>query len=279
MPFSRNRSTYLSGPHTMFTYRNAFALVTGASMGLGEAFAEALAARGANLVLVARSLDTLNALAKRLTEQHGLQVIVLAVDLAERNAATRISDELERQHIAVDLLVNNAGFGLTGEFLANPLAREEDLVQVNIQALVGLSHQLGTAMATRKKGGIINVASNAAFQPIPYMATYAASKAFVLHFSEVLGYELSRHNVQVLVTCPGPTSTRFFAATSADQPAIKMDTAEAVVRRTLEAFDRQEKVVYPGRSSVRITSWLPRFISRSLAVRAATAASRGMGLH
>jgi len=263
----------------MFTYRNAFALVTGASMGLGEAFAEALAARGANLVLVARSLDALNALAKRLTKQYGVQVIVLAVDLAERNAATRISDELERQHIAVDLLVNNAGFGLTGEFLSNLLAREEDLVQVNIQALVGLSHQLGTAMATRKKGGIINVASNAAFQPIPYMATYAASKAFVLHFSEALGYELSRHNVQVLVTCPGPTSTRFFAATSADQPAIKMDTAEAVVRRTLEAFDRQEKVVYPGRSSVRITSWLPRFISRSLAVRAAAAASRGMGLH
>ncbi|WP_040067462.1 SDR family NAD(P)-dependent oxidoreductase [Pseudomonas batumici] len=263
----------------MFTYRNAFALVTGASMGLGEAFAEALAARGANLVLVARSLDALNALAKRLTEQYGVQAIVLAVDLAERDAAMRISEELERQRIAVDLLVNNAGFGLTGEFLSNPLAREEDLVQVNIQALVGLSHRLGSAMAARNKGGIINVASNASFQPIPYMATYAASKAFVLHFSEALGHELAPRNVQVMATCPGPTSTRFFAATSADQPTIKMDAAEVVVRRTLEAFDRQEKVVYPGRSSVRITSWLPRFIPRALAVRAAAAASRGMGLH
>jgi short-subunit dehydrogenase len=263
----------------MFTYRNAFALVTGASMGLGEAFAEALAARGTNLVLVARSFDTLNALAKRLKDQYGVQAIVLATDLAERDAATRISEELERQHIAVDLLVNNAGFGLTGDFLSNPLAREEDLIQVNIQALVSLSHKLGTAMAARKKGGIINVASNASFQPIPYMATYAASKAFVLHFTEALGHELSQSNVQVMATCPGPTATKFFDATSASQPSIKMDTAEVVVKRTLEAFDRQQRVVYPGRSSVRITSWLPRIIPRGLAVRAAAAASRGMGLH
>ena len=263
----------------MFTYRNAFALVTGASMGLGEAFAEALAARGTNLVLVARSFDTLNALAKRLTEQYRVQAIVLTADLAERDAVTRISEELERQHIAVDLLVNNAGFGLTGDFLSNPLAREEDLIQVNIQALVSLSHRLGTAMAARKKGGIINVASNASFQPIPYMATYAASKAFVLHFTEALGHELSQSNVQVMATCPGPTATKFFDATSATQPSIKMDTAEVVVKRTLQAFDRQQRVVYPGRSSVRITSWLPRVIPRALAVRAAAAASRGMGLH
>jgi short-subunit dehydrogenase len=263
----------------MFTYRNAFALVTGASMGLGEAFAEALAARGTNLVLVARSFDALNALAKRLKDQYGVQAIVLAADLAERDAATRISEELERQHISVDLLVNNAGFGLTGDFLSHPLAREEDQVQVNIQALVGLSHTLGAAMVARKKGGIINVASNASFQPIPYMATYAASKAFVLHFTEALGYELSQSNVHVMATCPGPTTTQFFAATSASQPSLKMDTAEVVVSRTLEAFDRQRRVVYPGRSSVRITSWLPRLISRGLAVRAAAAASRGMGLH
>lgn len=263
----------------MFAYNNAFALVTGASMGLGEAFAEALAARGTNLVLVARSFDALNAVAKRLKDQYGVQVIVLATDLAERDAATRISEELERQNIAVDLLVNNAGFGLTGDFLSNPLTKEEDLVQVNIQALISLSHKFGTAMAARKKGGIINVASNASFQPIPYMATYAASKAFVLHFTEALGYELSRSNVQVMATCPGPTATKFFDSTSTSQPSIKMDTAEVVVKRTLEAFDRQLRVVYPGRSSVRITSWLPRFIPRGLAVRAAAAASRGMGLH
>jgi short-subunit dehydrogenase len=263
----------------MFTYRNAFALVTGASMGLGEAFAEALAARGTNLVLVARSFDALNALAKRLKDQYGVQAIVLATDLAERDAATRISEELERQNIAVDLLVNNAGFGLTGDFLSNPLAREEDLIQVNIQVLVSLSHKLGTAMAARRRGGIINVASNASFQPIPYMATYAASKAFVLHFTEALGHELSQSNVQVMATCPGPTATQFFDATSASQPSIKMDTVQVVVKKTLQAFDRQQRVVYPGRFSVRITSWLPRIIPRRLAVRAAAAASRGMGLH
>ncbi|MDB5983469.1 MAG: Short-chain dehydrogenase/reductase [Pseudomonas sp.] len=248
-------------------------------MGLGEVFAEALAARGTHVVLVARSVDALNALAKRLTERYGIQAIVLAADLARQDAAMRICEELERQGIAVDLLVNNAGFGLTGEFLSNPLAREEGLLQVNIQALVGLSHRLGSVMVARRKGGIINVASNASFQPIPYMATYAASKAFVLHFTEALGYELAKSNVHVMATCPGPTTTQFFAATSTRQPAIKMDTAEVVVSRTLEAFDRQQRVVYPGRSSVRITSWLPRFISRGLAVRAAAAASRGMGLH
>src|SRR5882757_8663653 len=175
----------------MFAYHGSTALVTGASKGLGEVFAEQLAARGMNLVLVARSLDALEILAKRLSDQYGVQCVALNADLADPGAAERIAAELERRGIQVDLLVNNAGLGLSGNFLSHELKQEQGSIQVNVQALVALSHLFGLRMKQRRKGGIINIASNASFQPLPAMATYAATKAFVLHFSEALSYELT----------------------------------------------------------------------------------------
>src|SRR6266700_6401776 len=263
---------------TKFDYSGSTALVTGASKGLGAAFAEALAESGMNLVLVARSTGELNALSTRLYAKYKVKRTVLSIDLADPNSPQEVAKELERRGIQVDLLVNNAGFGLSGAFLSHDRKQKQAEIEVNVQALVALTHHFGKAMAARGKGGIINVASNASFQPVPYMATYAATKAFVLHFSEAIRHELAERGVQVMATCPGPTATNFFEGTSTQLSLKDMDDAESVVRRTLEAFDQKRDVAYPGRLSVRLTSWLPRLLPRALVARIAGNATAKMGL-
>src|SRR5258707_6683095 len=262
----------------MFDYRGSTALVTGASKGLGGVFSEALGVRGMNLVLVARSTDELNALSTRLYAKYKVRRTILSVDLADPSSPQRIVEEIERRGIQVDLLVNNAGFGLSGEFLSHDPRQEQAEIEVNVQALVALTHHFGKAMAARGKGGIINVASNASFQPLPYMATYAATKAFVLHFSEAIRHELAGRGVHVMATCPGPTATSFFEGTSTHMSPKDMDSSESVVSRTLEAFDQKRAVAYPGRMSVRLASWLPRLFPRALIARIAGIATAKMGL-
>ena len=262
----------------MFAYRGWTAMITGASKGLGASFAKELAGRGMNLVLVGRSIDTLQGLADSLGAQHGVRCVALRADLAAPDVVQRIVTELERLDLKIDLLVNNAGLGLTGDFLSHNLAQELAGIQVNVQALVGLSHALGSNMVSRGAGGIINLASNAAFQPLPYMATYAAAKTFVLHFSEALRFELKGRGIQVMAVCPGPTATSFFAGVSTKMKGGAFDSAELVVRRTLRSFDQKKSVAYPGRFSVRVAIWLPRLIPRSLAVSAAASATGEMGL-
>jgi uncharacterized protein len=263
----------------MFVYRGSTALITGASKGLGKVFAETLAARGMNLVLVARSGDALRALAESLVATYGVECVPLNADLARPDAAIQIGEELEHRGIQVDLLVNNAGLGLTGSFLSHDLTKEQSEIQVNVQAVVALSHLFGSGMAKRGRGGIINLASNASFQPLPYMTTYAATKAFVLSFSEALQYELAGTGVHVMAACPGPTATSFFDGVSTDVSPKDMDSSESVVQKTLKAFDRRKAVAYPGRTSVRAATWLPRLLPRALVVRIAAMASGKMGLH
>jgi short-subunit dehydrogenase len=262
----------------MFAYKGSTALITGASKGLGATFARELASRGMNLVLVARSLDTLQGLTETLGAQYGVRCVALQADLSASDAVERIVTELDRLDLTIDLLVNNAGLGLTGDFLSHDLGRELASIQVNVLALVGLSHALGAKMVSRGAGGIINLASNSAFQPLPHMTTYAAAKAFVLHFSEALGFELKGRGVQVMAVCPGPTATSFFEGVSTKMKDGAFDSAELVVRRTLRSFDRKEAVAYPGRFSVRAATWLPRLLPRRLVVSAAAAATGDMGL-
>ncbi|KAA1007646.1 SDR family oxidoreductase [Paraburkholderia panacisoli] len=263
----------------MFVYRGATALITGASKGLGKVFAEALAARGMNLVLVARSSDVLNALSSDLAARYGVQCVPLNADLGVPEAPIQIGEELKRRGIQIDLLVNNAGLGLTGSFLSHDLKKEQSSIQVNVQTLVGLAHLFGRSMAKRGKGGIINLASNASFQPLPHMATYAATKAFVLFFSEALQFEVAGTGVHVMAACPGPTATSFFDGVSTSVSPKDMDSAESVVQKTLKAFDQRKAVAYPGRTSVRVATWLSRFLPRALVVRLAAMASGKMGLH
>jgi short-subunit dehydrogenase len=263
----------------MFTYHGSTALITGASKGIGEVFAEHLAARGMNLVLVARSLHALERLAKRLSDRYGIKCVALNADLANPEATNWIAGELERRGIEVDLLVNNAGVGLSGSFLSHELKQKQAEIQVNVQALASFTYLFGRGMKKRQTGGIINIASNASFQPLPAMASYAASKAFVLHFSEALSHELAGHGVHVMAACPGPTATNFFAGTTTNMSAKDMDSSESVVRKTLDAFDRGKIVAYPTRMSVRLGTLLPRFLPRSLVTKIAGFATLNMGLY
>jgi short-subunit dehydrogenase len=262
-----------------FNYHGSTALVTGASKGIGEVFAEQLAARGMNLVLVARSLDALESLAQRLSARYGIQCTVLNADLADSESANWIAAELEHRNIQVDLLVNNAGLGLSGNFLSHELKQEQGGIQVNVQTLVALSYLFGKGMQRRGKGGIINLASNASFQPLPAMATYAATKSFVLHFSEALNYELAADGVHVMAVCPGPTATNFFAETSTTLSSKDMDSSEFVVQKSLAAFDQGKSVAYPTRLSVRLGTLLPRLLPRALVTKIAGMATKNMGLH
>ncbi len=263
----------------MFNYRGSTALVTGASKGIGEAFARQLAARGMNLVLVARSGKALEVMARDLSAEYGVSCVALPADLSDPHAPEAIAAELQQRGVQVDLLINNAGLGLSGHFLSHDLKHVRAEMQVNGQALVALSHVFGRQMKQRRAGGIINIASNASFQPLPAMATYAAGKAFVLHFTEAIGHELEADGVHVMASCPGPTATSFFEGTETNMKAKDFDSSESVVERTLKAFDQGKSVVYPTRLSVRIGMLLPRLLPRSLVLKAAGMATRKMGLH
>ncbi len=196
------------------------ALVTGASAGLGKEIACLLAKDGHDVVLVARSEDKLHALADELTKTHGVTAHVVAADLAQKNGPSGVFAETEKRGIVVDFLVNNAGFGSNGAFLDLDLARELEMVQVNVTALIELTHLYAGPMRARKFGRVMNIASTAGFQPGPYMATYYASKSFVVMFSEALAYELAGTGVTVTCHCPGATATEFAKAAGNDKTKL-----------------------------------------------------------
>jgi short-subunit dehydrogenase len=185
------------------------ALITGASFGIGLEFARIFAREGYNLVLVARSADKLRQLASELEKSHGTRSLILAVDLTEPGSPAYVLDQTTRADIQVDVLVNNAGFGLYGFFAENDLEECLRLIQLNVTTLTHLTRLYLPVMIERKRGRILNVASTAAFQPGPLMAVYFATKAYVLHFSEALANELNGTGVTVTCLCPGPTATEF----------------------------------------------------------------------
>ncbi|MCA1815623.1 MAG: SDR family oxidoreductase [Acidobacteria bacterium] len=242
-------------------------LITGASSGIGEAFARALAARGESLLLVARSEERLVSLCNELGREHGVNCQHFAVDLTEGGACGRLFEETKARGLEVETLVNNAGFGSMGEFTSLELARELNMIELNVRALVELTHLFLKPMRERGRGAIINVASTAAFQPVPYMATYAATKAFVLSFSEALWEENRGRGVKVLALCPGVTETNFFAAAHIGRPPHRtVETPDEVVTTALRALAR-------GRSHV-VSGWLnyalaesQRLVPRSLVAR------------
>lgn len=184
-------------------------LITGASAGIGKAFAEALAARGARLVLCARKLDRLDALAESLRARHASTVLTVACDLEKPGAANELASHLKEQAIAVDMLINNAGFGAAGRFHRQAPDLVANMTQLNCVALAELTRALLPSMLERGRGGVVNVASVAAFVPTPLMAIYGASKAYVLSFSAALREELRGTNVHVMALCPGPVPTEF----------------------------------------------------------------------
>ncbi|GLP77827.1 dehydrogenase [Mycobacterium antarcticum] len=255
-------------------------LITGASTGIGAEFAEQFAARGDDLVVVARSADKLDALAARLRTAYGVEITVLAMDLSLPTAAGELWQETNRLGLEISVLVNNAGFGTHGDVADADPQRLEAAVELNCRMVVGATVRYLPQMRARGAGTIINVASIAAFQPLPKMAVYGASKAFVLSFTEALWAEERTHGIRVLAVCPGLTDTPFFelagdaAATAASGAAATAVTRspQQVVDATMRALAGRKPSfvdgaanafvarvvtrVLPRRASIAVTGWL-----------------------
>ena len=249
-------------------------LITGASSGIGEAFARRLAADGENVLLVARSEDKLATICNELGRAHGINAQYVAMDLTEKGAGARLFEETERRGLEVETLINNAGFGSMGDFLAQDLERELEMIDLNIKALVDLSYRYLGPMRERRRGAIINVASTAGFQPVPFMTTYAATKAFVLSFSIGLWEENRPFNVQVMALCPGVTETNFFEAAQIDKPPMRgSQTPEQVVETALRGLKRGKSHIISGWANYLMTE-SERLVPRSLVARAVGRAFR-----
>lgn len=225
------------------------ALVTGASSGIGRACAELLASEGTHLVVVARSVERLDELAERLSGQHGVEVEVLPADLADRDAVERVAERLGADP-SIDLCVNNAGFGFIGDFADLDVADELAEVDVNVRAVVRLTHAAITAMRPRGRGGVLNVSSIAGYQANPGGSLYAATKAFVTTFTHGVHEEERRHGLHVTALCPGLTRTEFQDRggwEDADRvPGLLWQSAEDVARAGLDGVARGRANVIPG---------------------------------
>lgn len=244
-------------------------LITGASSGIGEVFARRLAARGRNVLLVARSEEKLATLCNELGRSNSIRAQYVAMDLSQPESPARLFEEAAQRGLTIDLLINNAGFGSFGEFARADLARELNMIDLNIKALVELTHRFLAPMRERKQGAIINVASTAAFQAVPFMATYAATKAFVLSFSEALWEENRPHGIKVMALCPGVTDTNFFeAARGTKPPARASQTPEEVVETALRGLARGKSHIVSGWTN-RAMMEAERLAPRALVTRMA----------
>jgi short-subunit dehydrogenase len=221
-------------------------VITGGSTGIGAAFARRFASEGARLVLVARTGSKLDALARELQAAHGVEVRTVSEDLSRLGAASRVLGAVHALGWTADVLVNNAGFATYGAFETQPLPQLREEIDLNVTGLVELTHAFWPDLLARR-GGLVNVASTAAFQPVPFMAVYAATKAFVLSFSEALWAENRERGVRVLALCPGATDTPFFERVGAQEAALgKRATPASVVDAAMKAFASNRSHVITG---------------------------------
>ncbi len=250
----------------MHSYKTA--LITGASSGLGIVFAKRLAARGVNLIISARRTDRLEALAASLRDDHQVEVQVITADLSAADGVAKLIKAVGKAE--VDMLVNNAGLGQIAEFATEDVAEINAQLQVNMVALTQLTREFIGPMLKRNRGAVVNLASTAAFQPVPNMAVYAASKAYVLSFTEALWGEVRGSNVKVLALSPGGTATEFFDVAGGRLAAGKLDTPEHVVDTAMAALEngnRRASVVV-GRANA-VMAFATRLVSRSAVIKLA----------
>jgi short-subunit dehydrogenase len=250
------------------------ALVTGATSGIGLRFAHRLASDGHDLFLVARTMDRLTALAEQLRGDYGVEVCCHAEDLTEHGAAARVLQAVERSRFDIAVLVNNAGFRVHGAFVDHAADDEGQMVMLNVLALQQLTRLVLPLLLRRGGGHVLNLGSTAGLKPVPQYATYAATKAFVISFSQALGDELRDTGVSVTVLCPGPTETRFAAVTEAEHgtpfASSGLASADEVARTGLAAMRKGRAVVIAGAKG-RLLAWSSRFVPHAVLVR-----SRGL---
>lgn len=247
-------------------------LITGASSGIGRAIARCYAERGRDLILVARSADKLEQVAEECRQQHRIQVDCLPADLSDSAQVDGLLTEIARRELTIDRLINNAGFGQQGTAGDIPLDRQLAMVDLNVRSLLLLTLALLPELR-RQQGAICQVASTAAFQPGPWMATYYATKAFVLHFSEALAVEEAAHGLRVSALCPGPTRTGFAAeADMQDSPLFRhlAMSEEAVARAAVGGIEAGKTIIVPGlrnRLMIASTRFTPRWLVRRIVAR------------
>ena len=224
-------------------------LVTGASAGIGVDLAECFAKNGYDLIITARSEAALGEVGDRLAKTYGVKVAIASGDLGVIGAGAKLATDIAQRGLSVDVLVNNAGFGHAGGFADQPIEPQLGMIDLNIRALTELTHIYWKGMLAKKRGGVLNVASTAAFQPGPLMAIYYASKAYVLSFSEAIWFEL-RGRARVTCLCPGPVPTGFAARASKRGNLVLMKfsrtSADFVAARGWDRFQRGQRVVVPG---------------------------------
>ena len=254
----------------MDAWRGKWALVTGASAGIGKALAEELAAGGTNLVLTARRSDRLQQISQSLAARHKIRAEIFAADLADPDAPQKIFGFTAAKNLDIDLLINNAGFGAYGEFAQTPAQRLLEMVQVNCAAVVHLTRLYLSQMIARKRGDILVVASTASFQAVPYISTYAATKAFDLIFAEGLAEEAKPHGVRVCALCPGSTESEFHEVAHQTQFVAKQrqETAEKVARTGLRALASGKSFVVSGLGNY-LGAFMERFVPRRMVARIA----------
>lgn len=246
-------------------WRGQWVLITGASAGIGAVFARDLAAGGANLVLTARRTDRLEQLAAELRQAHKVQIETVAADLEQTSACAEIFAFTQGKGLKIDFLINNAGFGTYGEFAQSDMGRQVGMVRVNCGAVVQLTHLYLPPMIERRRGDILILASTASFQGVPYMAVYAATKAFDLLFAEALAQEVKGHGIRVCALCPGSTESEFAGVAGAptERIARKVETAEKVVRVGLDALLAGKHSVVSGLTNA-LGAQMQRLVPRRL---------------
>jgi short-subunit dehydrogenase len=231
----------------MDNWRGKWALITGASAGIGKAFALELAAGGTNLILVARRRDRLNELASELRAKYKVEAEVCVADLSQHSGPQEIFDFTSQKGFEVELLINNAGFGVYGELATADLSRQLEMIQVNIAAVVHLTHLYLQPMIARRHGDILILASTASFQGVPYLNTYAATKTFDLHFAEALAEEVKEYGIRVCALCPGSTTSEFFQVAGQPKNVLrKRESAEKVAHVGLKALASGKSYVISG---------------------------------
>lgn len=252
---------------------NKYALITGATFGIGYELAKLFAADGYNLILIARNKNRLTEISKELRDKHNIDVRIIENDLSLANSAKEVFEEINQKNIRIEFLVNNAGFGNHGKFWETELKTETDMIQLNITSLVELTKLFLPKMIASKSGRILNVASTAAFQPGPFMNIYYATKAFVLSFSEALNSELNGTSVTVTTFCPGPTKTEFQSRAKINNTRLVKTrimgfmSAEKVARIGYKGLMKGKRLVIPGllnRIGVATVKLAPRRLTTSV---------------
>lgn len=244
---------------------NEYTLITGASSGIGKAFAKAFAKRGKNIIITARSKDALNDLAEQLRENFSVKVEVIVLDLSIEHAAKDLYNEVKKRELIVETLINNAGFATTGLLHKTDYNSQHSEIMLNVSAMTELTYLFIESMSLRNSGTIINLGSCVSFTAFPYSAVYAATKAYILSFTESVSYEYRDRGVRLLAICPGPTQTHFFDKSG--NVTDHMRTPANVVNTTIHALKHRNKVVKTDGMTSLLQSILHHFTTRNLSVK------------